>query len=1299
MSWPVISATQKVRPLKNKEDYEVYYLATGNSGQRVCLSPLSNRLLGAAASLLTLLVCCLLWMPATARAQEFRATISGTVTDPSGAVVPGATIEVRETRTGTVNRTISDNAGQYVVPFLLPGQYSITATASGFQVYTRNGITLQTQEHPIINLTLQIGSASQTVTVTGAAPQLDTANASVGQVISTASVADLPLNGRTPTTLSELSAGVITTAAPQQIHPFDNNAGNSWSIGGTPNQVSEVLLDGSPDLTLLGALAYAPTQDSVAEVSVRPFDTDASFGHTIGGVINQVTKSGTNQLHGSLYEFGQISGIDANTYFNKRAGGPTPVFHFNQYGLTAGGPVWIPKVFNGKNKLFFFFAWEGLKDSTPSTVTDTVPTISSVAGSPGTGGEAAGDFYQTLVAGCPGGFANNPGTAAAVCLPYGSNSSNYADPNQLYNPFSACVAGSAGCTAPPGTTAGTIVRQPILNNQLTSAGTLNSIALAYLKLFPAPNTTVGVAADGQGNYTSNAPSIDSYNNEFGRLDYNLSTSDHLFLDARHNYRSQVKNNYFGNGITGSTLVRENFGATLDNVYTLNATTIFDTRLNWTFFNEVHGTPGAAYNPTKLGFPSYMNSSSELLQLPYINFATGGSCGSFTSYQCLGDTGSALDPTTSYQIFADMIKVIGRHTLKIGFDGRQYRMSIQNFGDSSGSFTFNSNWVLPANGAAAQTFGGDLASFLFGLASSGEYDLNARADYHQYYVGTFVQDDWRVNDKLTFNLGLRFDIDTPFEERLGKTVNGFNPTAVINYATTPVFSPTSETVNGTTFTASTINTAGGLTFANSSNRAVYATNSGFFSPRFGFSFSPDTKTVFRGGFGIFVQPETLASLAATGTYSSSALSNQEGYSASTSYVATNNNYLSAATTISNPFPSGFAQPAGSSQGANTFLGSPAAVNFLAPSQHDPYSERWDFGVQRSLTSSTLLEVLYVGNHSLHLPVATQNINALQRQYLSTTPYRNQNMATAYAKTVNNPFYNTLGTSNTTGLNTSKTEAFSNLLYGFPQFGSGAVTEQNQTIGQSNFNSGIIHIEQRAMHGLTLTANYSFAKMIEVDTFLNDVDTAPTRRISPFDHTHHFTVGGTYHLPFGSGKMFNFGGRRLWDEILGGYVLNGIYQFQTGAPIYFSADIPLMPNVTLRQITNKTRNTAPTGSGNPALSTSAFVTGNYSSTSCSGTCDGSVNLNGQYYDHYRTLPQTLSWVRQDGYNNMDASILKNFKFTESSYFQLRFETFNTLNHAIFAAPNVSSATNSNFGYITATTSNSQPRQFQIGGRLVF
>ena len=1238
------------------------------------------------ASLIVLLLAglCTLWaaLPA-ARAQEFRATVSGTVTDPSGAVVPGAQVTVRETSTGTITRATSDSAGQYVVPFLLPGSYTITVKASGFQTLVRAGIQLQAQEHPVIDLKLTVGQTTQTVTVTAATPLLDQENGSIGTDISTSSVADLPLNGRAPAMLTELAPGVITEAAPQISHPFDNNNMNSWSIGGTPLQTSEVLLDGAPDETLLGSLAFSPSEDSVKEVSVQPFATDASFGHTIGGVLNQVTKSGTNQIHGTLYEFSQASALDANTYFDDRnvPVTPLPVTHFNQYGLTAGGPIWIPKVYNGRNKLFWFFAWEGLKDSAPSTTTLTVPTAA----------EREGDFSSLLALG-----------------------SQY----QLYEPNTGTSSN------------GTFTRTMVPNNCLTALSTycsgvanagytINPIALNYLKLYPAPNNTSGVGTDGTDNYLSNAPSVDDYTEEFGRMDFNASASDHVFFDFRHNFRSQVKEDYFGNNTQGSTLIRQNWGSTLDNVYSLNPTTVFDTRLNWTFFYEAHDSPAAAYTPTELGFPASIESASPYVEMPVIKFNSG-------SYEDFNSTaGPGYDPTTSYQLFTDMTKLIGKHTLKVGFDGRKYQMRIINYdasGSPSGLFNFGNNWMTSGTGGTAQPFGADLASFELGLATTGDdsFDLQSEADYHTYYVGAFVQDDWRVTPRLVLNLGLRYDVDTPFGEKFGRTESGFNPIAPNTASGAAYNSADTVTKNNTTVTInpSTFNTLGGLTFPNKNGGAPFqiADSSGFWSPRFGFSYNPpwlNSREVIRGGFGVFTQPQTLLSLGASDNPSSNALNFASGYSAQTNYTSSTNSYFNdcsdgetttptcpagdAPFSLSNPYPGGLVAPAGSSAGASTDLGD--SISFLSPVQHDMYSERWDLDVQHELTRNTMVEGIYVGNHALHLDVTEQNINATEKQYLTTNPYLDENLATAMGTSVPNPFAGLLPLNKSFN---SSTTALANLAVPYPQFGDEAIDEYNETIGQSWFESGILHVEQRASHGLTLTANYDFSRLIEQDTRLNDEDNFLERRISPFDHTHHFTVGGTYALPFGTGKRFDFGGSRLWNEILGGYVINGIYQFESGPPMYFSGDIPLQPGETLRDIKLQPRNTSPSGSGTPALvnASTVFVTGSGKSCTASASqpCDGTVFFNGQYSYHYRTLPQTLSWVRQDGYNNLDASILKNFAITESSYFQIRFETFNTLNHPIFAAPNLT-PTASNFGYITANTSNSQPRQVQLGGRIVF
>ena len=302
----------------------------------------------------------------------------------------------------------------------------------------------------------------------------------------------------------------------------------------------------------------------------------------------------------------------------------------------------------------------------------------------------------------------------AIC-----NGGTAADPYQIYNPFTAV------------TTGGKVVRQAIANNNLsvvkntiTGVTGLDPVAAAYLALYPQPNQAG--SATGQGNYiSSTGQTADLFNNQFGRLDYNVSSRDHLFGDFRHNHLNQSKNNFFNNNSTGTLLFRENYGLTIDNVFTLNPTTIIDTRVNWTLYNEVHGTPAQQYSAATVGFPSSLGAAATESQLPCINFLGATCAANTTSIASLGDNTSSFQPTTNYQVFTDVVKVIGKHTVKVGFDGRQYRLSVRNFGNAAGTFAFATNFVTAGTSGTAQPFGGDLASFYFGLPTSGSIDNNAR----------------------------------------------------------------------------------------------------------------------------------------------------------------------------------------------------------------------------------------------------------------------------------------------------------------------------------------------------------------------------------------------------------------------------------------------------------------------------------------------------------------------------------------------------------------------------------------------
>jgi len=1046
----------------------------------------------------------------------------------------------------------------------------------------------------------------------------------MGQSITTKQVEDMPLNGRTPMMLAQLAMGVISTTQPSLVHPFDAGAPSALSIGGLPSQTTELLLDGSPDATWDLRLAYSPPQDAVQEVRVKAFDTDAAYGHTGSGTANQILKSGTNGLHGSLWEFVQPNDLAANTYFNNKVGAPTPVTHQNQYGLTAGGPMILPKLFNGRDKLFWFFAWESMKDSQPNSTFLTVPTAA----------ERTGDFSALLASGAQ---------------------------YQLYDPNTATQSGT------------TVTRKPFAGN-IIPADRLNPIALKYLGFYPAPNVTSGVNALGVNNYLSNAPTVDDFTNFLGRMDYNMSAKSRLNFDIRATDYTQSKNNYFNNVSNGSNLTRQNWGGTVDEVYTLTPRTVLDIRLNFTRLDEGHSQPGSGFDPAQLGFPSYLGANSNYVQLPIVSLST---------YQAFGGSGANTLPSQSTQLFGSVVTLRGSHTLKAGGDGRLYRLNVTQYANSTGTFSFGNTYVRSSSSASSTVAQGqDLASFLLGLPTGGSFDINTSSSFYSYYGALFLQDDWRVSRTLTLNLGLRFDHESPYTEKYGRTVNGFDTTTPNPLSAAAIAAYAKNPVAG--LPASSFTVPGGLTFpsANGSSGAPYQIDNRSFSPRFGFAWSParfNQKTVFRGGFAMFVSPIVISNLAITGAYSTNPIINQQGYSATTTFSVPGA-VVAPQVSLSNPFPTGFLAPAGSSAGLGTFNGQ--TVTFLNPNMQNPYSLRWNFDIQHTIGRNLMVEAAYIGNHAVHLPVAVTQLNFLPARDLSTLGTRDAAINTALSASAVNPF---------AGLNTSQntaTTTVAQLLAPFPEFpvgtgaggwsGSSGVVESNLTIGSSTFHAFAFRIEKRLSHGLSLTANYMHSKLIEKDSWLNASDSGLEKRISPFDHPDRFVMGFSYELPIGKGRALDLG---PWSNFaIGGWGINGIYSYQVGGPIVWTNGSTTSPGDyvytggpgELKVNARETNTTA----FNPAL----FVT----------------NSAQTFAYHVRTFSTTFPNIRADGINQLDASMLKRFNFNEKTYFQLRAEAFNLMNQAAFSAPNVT-ATNASFGLITAQANRS--RQLQFGLRFVF
>jgi hypothetical protein len=432
---------------------------------------------------LILLLTAIAAMPAFS--QESRATIGGTITDPQGAVVPGAPIQVKNLDTNVVTNATTTDRGVYQVPALNPGMYTVTVTASGFKSLVRNNVELRVGDHVALDLQLEIGQASESVQVTGEAPMLETASASSGTVIDKTSVAALPMLGRNPFSLMQYAGGEVHTAveaASGAERPFDNGGMDTYSINGGQRMTNEFLLDGSPNTTTEGSsptnLGFVPPPDAVGEFKMQSNLYDAEFGRTGGGVVNVSLKSGTNEYHGAAYWYLRNDKLNANSVQSNAAGIPLSAFRWAQPGAQIQGPVILPKIYNGKNKSFFMYSIELVRSSVPRPSSLVVPTAL----------QRQGDFSQTLYNG---------------------------KPIAIYDPLTTVQVST-----------GVYQRQAFPGSQLP-ASRINPIGAKLMSYYPMPN---GVAARGLPNLTV-APNAttDAYNAHTFRFDQVVTTNNRFFF--------------------------------------------------------------------------------------------------------------------------------------------------------------------------------------------------------------------------------------------------------------------------------------------------------------------------------------------------------------------------------------------------------------------------------------------------------------------------------------------------------------------------------------------------------------------------------------------------------------------------------------------------------------------------------------------------------------------------------------------------------------------------------------------------
>jgi len=776
-------------------------------------------------------------------AQEYRATLTGRVTDPSGAAVPNAAIVATKSDTNSKFHTVSGADGFYTLPQLTPGAYSLSATAKGFKSYIQSGITLGTDQRISQDVQLTLGDTSQSVTVEADAALLEQATASTGQVLTTRQVESLPVNGRSPMTLAYLGFGVISNEARDQERPFENAGLSNQAIGGAAGGANEMLMDGVPNTGTTGQsglrVAYSPPMDAVSEVRVEAFNVDAAYGRSGGGTIEITTKGGTNQFHGTLYEYNQNSFLNATPFFTNASGGKKTVGAQNNYGGTFGGPVWLPKVYDGHNKLFFFFAYEGWKDRAPNPVLSTVPTAA----------ERGGDFSALLA---------------------------LKSPTVLYDPAT-------------GKASGTTVTRSVFPGNIIPSSRFSPVALNYFKLIPSANVPGG--ADGTNNLYSPLLTAQTYTSWTGRLDYNVSDRNKLTGNIHTSLWQQDSGQQFGIA-SAETAYRGTWGAMMDDVHTFTPTLVGDLRVGFSRYRPYYVQANIGYDAGQLGFPGYITRNATVPQIPQINFSDN-----FTQISGGHQTNQ---PLNSYQILGSINKILGKHSLKFGAEGRRYQFSQVNWTAAAGSFNFDSTWVKASSTTTGTPTGSGLASFLLGLPAGGSYTFNAFSTQDSYYYAGFVNDDWHLKPNLTINLGLRWEYSSPSVERYDRQSNGFDPTAT-NQVTAPALAAYNANYSkypDPKLPAGAFAPVGGLTFSSANNRNSYNTPMNSFAPRVGISWTPGIfhqKTVIRAGTGIFYYPYPVVTQP------------QPGYTYTNSFVATNDSFVTPYANLSNPFPNGLTPP--------------------------------------------------------------------------------------------------------------------------------------------------------------------------------------------------------------------------------------------------------------------------------------------------------------------------------------------------------------------------------------------------------
>ncbi|HEX7317120.1 MAG TPA: TonB-dependent receptor [Pyrinomonadaceae bacterium] len=1182
--------------------------------------------------------------PLAVRAQESRGRITGTVTDPNKAAVPGATVKITDTARGTSVTLTTNDDGFFQAPYLIPATYQVIIEVAGFKKFIQDNITLSINETRDLPIILEVGGTEETVTVTAGAASLNTSDANLGQTVDQKRVADLPLLHGDPYTLIGLSPGVAHTGSQRLDRPFEPTHIIGYAIDGTRGNRSDLLIDGAPSTATANGneviASYVPPSDIVSEFKVQTATFDSQFGNTEGGVTSISIKSGTNDIHGSAYLFTEPGGMAANDTFGKsrKPPQPRPYTFSNRPGFNANGPVRLPWLYDGRDKTFFLFGFEAIRDSRPRFDAGQSVFVPSQA-------LRNGDFSGLGVT--------------------------------IYDPLTSTCNAQGVCT-----------RTAFANNRIPTER-INPVARKILDYYSLPKTqgtTLGLA----GNIFDSTltEKTEKYDNYTFRIDQNFSQNNRFFVRGSWYDRDSHYNDYFGTEATGVNFKFISRQAVFDDVHTFNPTTVLNVRYGYNrFIRDQDQDPDArGFDLTQLGFPSAYNNSipEDIRRFPRFDFPANTILG--TGF------GNEFRPVDTHSFSSVINKALDKHSVKFGGELRIYREDDSfSSNDQTGQFIFDNTYTRPSSTTSSDTIGLQaFAAFLLGYPTT--TNIVRRADYSEYSKtwGFFVQDDWRVSRNLTLNLGLRYEMETPLTERQNKSVSGFDfdyvqpiqTTVRARLATTPV-----------TGVDSNLNVRGGLLFAGKdTGSGLYHTPKDTFLPRAGFAYQWDEKTVFRGGFGLFA--------GFLGERRGDVI--QPGYTQTTTAATTTNSFgAPIPVSLSNPFGSTtILEPVGNTLGRQTALGQ--GISFFNQDPKVSKQARWQIGIQRELPGGITGELTYVGNYGYDIEI-TRNLNALPLRYLSTANSRSANANdTTDPMNVNNTFLGQLVANPFAGLlpGTSfnnATIARSQLLRPFPQFGD-IITTNND--GKSWYHSGQLRVDKRFSQGYTIGAAYTWSKWLQATEYLNAADERPTKMISDQDVPHRLSLSGIYALPFGKNREFFGNANWLTNAALGGWQIQGVVALQSGFPVAFGSFNTTSGNTSGDLFYTGGEFDIPSEQRNTArwFNTSAFtnlVAVRTANPSLNSTQLANITTP---INHLRTLPYRFSSVRRDYIKNVDLSLIKNIELRESMRIQLRFEALNAFNEPYYPGPVVNAAA-ADFGSISASNQENYARRVQLGAKFIF